>query len=268
MCQVPGEQGDCRRERRLPAPPGAPSPQPGPPPGHHGVLNPPRAPQGTPGSICGRQGLFQLWGAELWHLVARGQAHSSTSTRPSTVPTSKQHLGPEYRGPERTHSEAMHQRGSARVTKKAWPGWLCRRPRVTRTHLGDSRDALPQSVHLGGFRAAGLWENRFLLHFVRSSLSPWDYFCFILQVWRRTADREDRRAQTPSSPRWGSSGPRFPSPHQRSGKAPGAEPEPQGLGEPSRAPWWALDPRPATTEPSKSALGDRPSQARKRALRG
>lgn len=205
VCQVPEEQGDCRQERRLPAPPGAPSPQPGPlltwdlwgqtgpPPGPHGVLNPPCAPQGTPGSICGRQGLFQLWGAELWHLVARSQARSSTSTRPRTVPTSKQHLGPSATGPERTHSEAVHENGSARVTKKAWPGSLCRRPRVTRTHLGDSRDASAPKRPPGRFPGGGIMAESFPLHFVRSSLSPWDYFCFILQVWRRTADREDRR---------------------------------------------------------------------------
>lgn len=188
---------------------------------------------------------------------------------PGQSPPASSIWGPSTTGPERTHSEAVHKNGSAPVTKKAWPGSLCTRPHVSYGLIqGRAEMPLPQSVHLGGFWVAGLWENRFLLYFVRSSLSPWDYFCFILQVWRRTADREDRRAQTPSSPRWGSTGPRFPSPHQWSGKAPGAEPEPQGLGEPSHAPWWTLDPRLATTEPSKSALGDRPFQVRKQALRG
>lgn len=162
----------------------------------------PVPPQRTPGSICGRQGPFQLWGAERWHLVAWGQVHSSTSTKPRTVPTSKQDLGPKTHGArEHTRSETVHKNGSAPVTKKAWPGSQCTRPCVShRLIQGRAEMPLPQSVHLGCFWVAGLWENRFLLYFVRSSLSPWDYFYFILQVWRRTADREDRWAQMPWSP--------------------------------------------------------------------
>lgn len=146
---------------------------------------------------------------------------SSPSTKPRTVPTSKQGLGPEAHGARaHTRSETVHKSGSAPVTEKAWPGSLCTRPRVShRLIQGRAEMPLPQSVRRGSFWVAGLWENRFLLYFVRSSSSPWDYFYFILQVWRRTADREDRWAQMPWSPSWVSTGPSFPSPHQQSGKA-------------------------------------------------
>lgn len=50
---------------------------------------------------------------------------------PGQSPPASSIWAPSTTGPESTHSEAVHENGSAPVTTKAWPSSLCRRPRVS-----------------------------------------------------------------------------------------------------------------------------------------